>query len=81
LFVTTGRGRHLLRLDAATLQVTGRVEVGERPWGLALSPDGRFAFTANGPSNDVAMVDARSLAIVARFPAGERPWGVALLSN
>lgn len=79
LFVTTGRGRHLVRMDAATLQSTGRVEVGDRPWGLALSADGRFAFTANGPSNDVTMVDTDKMAVVARLPAGERPWGVALI--
>jgi YVTN family beta-propeller protein len=77
LFVTTGRGRQLVRLDPVTLRVTGRLEVGERPWGLALSPDGRFAFTANGPSNDVALVDAPTMRLLARIPVGERPWGVA----
>lgn len=76
LFVTTGRGRELVRLDPATLAVTGRVEVGERPWGLALSPDGRFAFTANGPSNDVAIVDTAAMRVVGRIRVGERPWGV-----
>jgi len=79
LFVTTGRGRRLVRLDPVTLRVTGDVEVGERPWGLALSRDGRFAFTANGPSNDVAMVDAQTMRLIARIPAGERPWGVAVV--
>jgi YVTN family beta-propeller protein len=79
LFLTTGRGRQLVRLDPASLRITGRVEVGARPWGLALSGDGRFVFTANGPSNDVAMVDAASLRVVARFRAGQRPWGVAVV--
>jgi YVTN family beta-propeller protein len=81
LFVTTGRGRELVRLDAATLEVTGRVAVGERPWGVALTGDGRYAFTANGPSNDVTMVDTRTMRIVARFPAGHRPWGVTLVGR
>ena len=80
LFVTTGRGREVVRMNPNTLEVTGRVEVGERPWGLGISPDGRFAFTANGPSNDVAMVDTSSMRVVARFPAGDRPWGIALVS-
>jgi YVTN family beta-propeller protein len=80
LFVTTGRGRELVRLDPATLRVTGRVAVGQRPWGVALTPDGRYAFTANGPSNDVTMVDTRTMQIVARFPAGDRPWGVAVVA-
>lgn len=77
LFVTTGRGRKLLRLDAANLRVTGSVEVGDRPWGLALSPDGRTVFTANGSSNDIALVDAATMRVVGRIPAGERPWGIA----
>jgi YVTN family beta-propeller protein len=81
LFVTTGRGRQLVRLDPATLRVTGRIVVGERPWGVASSPDGLFLFTANGPSNDVTMVDAASLSVVARFPAGERPWGVVAIQS
>ena len=81
LFVTTGRGRELVRLDPATLRVTGRVAVGQRPWGVALTPDGRYAFTANGPSNDVTMVDTRTMQIVARFPVGTRPWGVAVVGR
>jgi YVTN family beta-propeller protein len=79
IFVTTGRGGELVRLNADDLQVTGRVGVGERPWGVAATPDGRFLFTANGPSNDVAMVDSATMQVVARFPAGDRPWGVAVL--
>lgn len=81
IFVTTGRGGELVRLNGEALQVTGRVRVGERPWGVAATPDGRFLFTANGPSNDVAMVDSNTMEIVARFPAGNRPWGVAVLSR
>ncbi len=76
LFVTTGRGRRLVRLDAATLRSAGSVEVGDRPWGVTLSPDGRFAFTANGPSNDVAIVDVATMRVIGRVAVGERPWGV-----
>jgi len=77
VFVTTGRGGKLARFDAATLAPAGDAQVGERPWGVALSPDGAFAFTANGPSNDVAMVDSASMKVAARFKVGDRPWGVA----
>jgi YVTN family beta-propeller protein len=80
VFLTTGRGGELVRLDPHNLSITGRVRVGARPWGVAASPDGRFLFTANGPSNDVAMVDAATLQVVARFPAGDRPWGVAMVA-
>ena len=55
------------------------MEVGERPWGIAATPDGTIVFTANGPSNDVSFVDivptARSSP---RVKVGDRPWGVVL---
>ena len=34
-------------VDTATNMVTGSIEVGDRPWGMALSPDGkRLVFAA-----------------------------------
>jgi YVTN family beta-propeller protein len=53
------------------------VEVGARPWGLGLTPDGKKLYTANGSSNDVTVVDAMTLAVIRRIPVGETPWGVA----
>ena len=76
LFVTTGRGGELVRLDAKTLRRDAAVAGGERPWGVTLTPDGRYLFTANGPSNDVTMVDARTMQVVARIASGGKPWGV-----
>jgi YVTN family beta-propeller protein len=55
------------------------VEVGERPWGIAASPDGKTVFTANGPSNDVSFVDVASRSVTARVKVGDRPWGVVYL--
>jgi YVTN family beta-propeller protein len=76
IYVTTGRGGTLEAVDPVKGLSVASVKVGERPWGLALSADGKVAFTANGPSNDVSFVDLASMAVVARVPVGERPWGV-----
>ena len=81
VYVSTGRGRHIMVIDAETLEVVGSVEVGTRPWGIALTADGRYLYSANGPSNDVSVVDTESLQVVATVPAGERPWGVAIVEN
>jgi YVTN family beta-propeller protein len=51
--------------------------VGERPWGIAVSSDGKTVYTANGPSNDVSIVDVVGQTIKAKVPAGSRPWGIA----
>ena len=65
-------------LDARTLRLVGRVPVGRRPWGIAVSRDGRWVYTANGLSNDVSVIDARTLRVAATIPVGQRPWGIAL---
>ena len=64
-------------IDTATNQQVGEVEVGERPWGIAVSPDGRMVYTANGPSNDVSFVDVATRTVTATVAAGDRPWGIA----
>lgn len=81
LFVTTGRGGQLVRLDTGTMMPTGAVAVGKRPWGVAITGDGRTLVTANGPSNDVGIVDAATMKLLARVPAGERPWGVTTITK
>jgi YVTN family beta-propeller protein len=81
VFVSTGRGRSVVIIDTATNTPTGAVEVGERPWGIAVTPDGTTVFTANGPSNDVSFVDVPSRTVIARVKVGDRPWGVAYLPD
>lgn len=76
VYVTTGRGGTLAKIDTASNAIVGAIAVGERPWGVAIAPDGRTLFTANGPSNDIAIVDADRWTVSARVPVGERPWGV-----
>ena len=62
-----------------TYEPFASVEVGTRPWGIAITRDGRYLYTANGPSNDVSVVDTESMSVVATVPVGERPWGVAII--
>src|ERR1700733_13180953 len=44
LYVSTGRGKKVFTIDAATNAVVGSVEVGPRPWGIALSPDAKTLY-------------------------------------
>ena len=66
--------------DAKSLVIMGAVAVGGRPWGLALSPDGRYLYTANGPSNKVTVIDTGTLTLIATINVGNRPWGVAVVA-
>ncbi len=68
-------------MDTRIDRVLRKVTVGTRPWGLAVSPDGRRIFSANGPSNDVSVIDADSFKVIATIPVAKGPWGVAVASR
>jgi len=78
LYAVTGRGKMLVAIDVATGKQVSAVEVGPRPWGVAISPDGTTLFTANGNSNDVSVVDAATMKITGKIPVGSSPWGLII---
>jgi len=80
LYISTGRGGTVavVAITGSKAKVIADIPVGARPWGMALSTDGRRLYTANGPSNDVSVVDTQSLEVIAKIPVGRSPWGIAL---
>jgi YVTN family beta-propeller protein len=82
LYLSTGRGGTVAVIDMKgapqTVKLIKEISVGKRPWGIALSPDGRLLYTANGPSNDVSVVDTTTLTETKRIPVGGSPWGVVI---
>ena len=55
--------------DARARRMHRSVEVGERPWGIAISHDDRTLFTANGGTNDVGVISWQKA--LARDPKAE----------
>jgi YVTN family beta-propeller protein len=68
-------------VDTATNTATGSFEVGQRPWGMAFSPDAKLLFTANGPSNDVSVVDLATQTVTKKIKTTGGPWGVLVLGG
>ena len=66
-------------IDAARRQLVATITVGKRPWGLALSSDGKTLCVANGLSNTVSIVDTRSLRVVNVIQTGKKPWGIVMI--
>ena len=52
---------------------------GPAPGASAISPDGKYLFTANGPSDDVSVVDLKTNQEIKRVKAGKSPWSVAVV--
>lgn len=77
--MSNGRAGTVSVVDVGSRREIAQVtDVGARPWGIAVTRDGKKLYVANGPSNDVAIIDADRLVVVARLPAGEMPWGVTI---
>ena len=66
-------------VDAHTYKVLNTIKVGARPWGIAISPDGKYLFAANGPSDDVSVVDLATEKEIARVKSPGSPWGVVVV--
>jgi YVTN family beta-propeller protein len=64
-------------------RVIATIRVGDHPYGVAVSPDGRRAYVTNAISDSASVIDmARKGRVIARFgnvPFG--PFGVAVTSN
>jgi YVTN family beta-propeller protein len=58
--------------------VVATIPVGRRPWNMALTPDGRKLYVANGRSDSVSVIDTAALKVVAQIAVGTLPWGVAI---
>ena len=78
VYVMTGTGGRIVAFDGHTLKLLGSAPVGLRPRCMALSPGGRYLYSANESSNDVSVVDTTDMTIAATIPVGIRPWGVAI---
>jgi len=79
LYASTGRGGKIVVLDVSWKpKQVGEVKVGARPWGFALTADGKYLYTANGPSNDASVVDTATLKVIKTIKVGSSPWGVAV---
>jgi YVTN family beta-propeller protein len=45
---------------------------------MAITPDGRKLYVANGRSNSVSVIDTAARRKLVDVPVGELPWGVAI---
>ena len=55
-----------------------RVKVGDKPKGVAVSPDGKTAYAVNWAGDTISVVDLASQAVTATIPVGGVPRWIAL---
>ena len=73
LWVCSRLNGHVYGYSLPDLQLIGSVAVGDHPDWITFSPDSRFAYAANGGSNDVSVIDIATAKEVARIKVNAAP--------
>lgn len=68
-YVSTGKSVYDAKIKKYLL-------VGQRPWHMAFTPDGKYLLTTNGLSNDISVIRVSDLRVVNTIPVGQQPWMV-----
>src|SRR5260370_6675291 len=79
IYVTNQLDNTLPVIDGSNYKVVTTVPVGASPAGVAVSPDGRYAYIAEGGDDAVSVFDtgSKTIATSAALPAGSSPRAVA----
>ncbi len=67
-YVAVGASNEVVRVDLAGRKITGRVEVGREPRGLAITPDGSRLVVGNARGKSVSVVDLGRFAVERTLP-------------
>lgn len=81
IFITNEKGDSVSVINGSTLEVEATIEIGVRPRGIGLSPDGSELYVAVSEENKIKVVDPVSLKILREFEAGSDPETFAVHPN
>jgi YVTN family beta-propeller protein len=68
-------------IDTATNTVTATIPVASQPRGVAVSPNGEYAYVTNYGNNTVSVIDTATNTVTATIPTESRPYDVAITPN
>ena len=68
-------------ISTATNTVTATIPVGNSPIGVAVTPNGEYAYVTNEGSDTVSVINTATNAVTANITVGTMPMGVAVTPN
>ncbi len=71
----------LVMIDAATLAVRSRIEIGLHPAHIVCDPAGNIAFVTLNQESAVAVVDLRSRKVLRKISTGDHPHGMRMSTD
>src|SRR5918994_7119121 len=73
IFVSNEKGNSISIVDGDSLEVIETVPVGNRPRGIALSPDGKYLYICPSDDDTIEIMDTETRKILGRLPSGPDP--------
>jgi PQQ-dependent catabolism-associated beta-propeller protein len=77
--VALGRGKIVVEVDPVSLAIKRHWPAGLRAWNLALSPDERRIYTADGLDGTMSVIDIESGNTRPPVKLGGKPWGIEVV--
>lgn len=65
-------------IATATNTVVATVPVGHFPYGVVITPDGKFAYVVNNDDWTLSVIATTNNSVIATVPLGFAPWGVTM---
>lgn len=81
IFVTNEKDDTVSVIDGATNEVVATINIGARPRGIGVAPDGSEVYVAISEDNAIAVFDPESLAVLRQFQSGDDPETFAVHPN
>jgi YVTN family beta-propeller protein len=68
-------------VDLEKREVISEIGVGNKPYGVIVSPDGDSVYIAEQGNDRITILDAKSIEIIAQLDTEDRPSGLAILND
>lgn len=81
VFITNEKGDTVSVINGSTLEVEATIEIGERPRGVGISPDGSEVYVAVSEENKIKVINPETLKVIREFDAGSDPETFAVHPN
>lgn len=81
IFVTNEKDDTVSVIDGASNKVVATIEIGARPRGIGVAPDGSEVYVAISEDNAIAVFDPNTFEILRRFDSGDDPETFAVHPN
>ena len=78
LYVTEYLGARVSVINIGTNAILGRVTVGTKPYGVAVTPDRTKVYVANSGSDNVSVISAATNTVIATVDVGSNPRGISI---